>query len=155
MSGEEWSDLVLAVFQVEVSAVGHRHVYSAVYVKSANRKLDTDVTNRMHSSIQAAAKAHGIKKQKLWRRNSRNSASQFGGPIAFEQEDYDAVMMAVVDVLFQHGAHRIDAFELWDMARALFETGLAASRLTRIRDVIHERRSQEAAQPHLPTGWRQ
>ena len=128
VDGHEWSDLVLAVFQVEVSAFGHQHGHSVEYVRPANRQLDTDVRNRMHSSIQTAAKAHGIKKQKLWRRNSRNGASHFGGPIAFEQDDYDAVMMAVVDVLLLHGAHTIDAFQLWDMARALFDTGMAASR---------------------------
>ena len=102
VDGLEWSELVLAVFRVELSAIGHRHDYSPVYVNSANRQLETDTKNRMHSSIQAAAKAHGIKKQKLWRRNSRNSASQFGGPIAFGQEDHNAIMMAVVDVLLHH-----------------------------------------------------
>ena len=123
VDGHEWSDLVLAVFQVEVSAFGHQHGHSVECVRPANRQLDTDVRNRMHSSIQTAAKAHGIKKQKLWRRNSRNGASHFGGPIAFEQDDYDAIMMAVVDVLLLPDAHRIDAFELWDMARAILRWG--------------------------------
>ena len=86
VDGEEWSDLVLAVFQVEVAAVGHWHGYSRDCVKPANRQLDPNVRNMMHSSIKTAAKAHGIKKQKLWRQNSCNSASQFGGPIAFEEE---------------------------------------------------------------------
>ena len=127
VDGKEWSNLVLAVFQVELSAIGRRHNYSAVHVKSANRQLDTDTKNRMHSSFQAAAKAHGTKKQELWRCNSGNSASQFGGPIAFEEEDCDALMMAVLDVLLEHGAQRINAFELWDMARAIFEMVMANS----------------------------
>ena len=62
VDGLEWSELILAVFQVELSAIGHRHDHSAVCVKSANWQLDTNAKNRMHSSIQAAAKAHGNKK---------------------------------------------------------------------------------------------
>ena len=74
----------------------------------------------MCASICTAAKAHAGKKHKKCHLNSHNSASHFQGPITFEQDDHDAVMIAVVDVLLQHGAHRINAFELWDMARAIF-----------------------------------
>ena len=151
VNGDKWRNLVMAVFQGKVSAFGRQRGYSAECVKLDNRQLSSDEKNKMHASIRTAAKAHAVKKHKKWHHNSHNSASHFQGPITFEQEDHDAIMMAVVDVLLHHGAHRVDAFELWDMAMAIFETGMSAWRHS-FELEIQEGQSQEDVQPRGPTG---